>query len=98
MEQEAKKVYLGNLEYSLTENEIRQAIEEKGIKVKDVKVITDKFSGRPKGFGFAEFETEEEADKAIQALDGQQLKGRTLKVNKARKRERRDFGNYSSQR
>jgi RNA recognition motif-containing protein len=91
--EEEKKIYIGNLEFSLTEEDIRKAIEEKGIEVKEVKIITDKFTGRPKGFGFAEFETKEQAQQAIDALNGQELNGRALQVNRARKmRPKRDFG------
>ena len=92
--EEEKKIYIGNLKFDLTEDDLRKAIEEKGVSVKEVRIITDKFSGKSKGFGFAEFETEQEAQQAIDALNGQELAGRTLQVNKARKmRPRRDnFG------
>ena len=95
--EEQKKLYIGNLEYGVTEGDLRKIIEDKGIAVQEVKIITDKFSGRSKGFGFAEFETEELAQQAIDALNGQDLNGRALKVNKAKKMrprsERRDnFG------
>lgn len=83
--EEEKKIYIGNLAYDLTEDDIRKAIEEKGITVKEVKLISDRNTGRAKGFGFAEFETEEDAVKAIDALNGQELNGRTMKVNKAQK-------------
>lgn len=81
---EEKKIYIGNLEYSVRENTLKSLLEEKGIAVKDVKVITDKFTGKSKGFGFAEFNTEEETQKAIDALNGQEVNGRALKVNRAR--------------
>ncbi|MCQ9204847.1 MAG: RNA-binding protein [Omnitrophica bacterium] len=83
--EEEKKIYLGNLAYDLTEEDVRKAIEEKGVTVKEVKLISDRNTGRAKGFGFAEFETEEDANKAIDALNGVELNGRTLKVNKAQK-------------
>ena len=83
--EDEKKVYIGNLEFSVTEEELKQAIEEKGISVKEVKIITDKFSGKSKGFGFAEFETEESAQQTIDALNDQELKGRPLRVSKAQK-------------
>ncbi len=101
--EEEKKIYIGNLEFGLTEDDVRKAFEEKELTVKEVKIIKDKFTGRPKGFGFAEFETAEEAQKAIDALNGQDLNGRALKVSKAQKmRPRRDNfgggggGGYSS--
>jgi len=92
--EEEKKVYIGNLEYGVAEGDLARLLEEKGINAKEIKVIMDKYTGRSKGFGFAEFETEEEAQKAIDALNGQDLNGRTLKVNKAQKmKPRRDkFG------
>jgi RNA recognition motif-containing protein len=95
--EDEKKVYIGNLEFSVTEEEVRKAIEDKGISVKEVKIITDKFSGKSKGFGFAEFETEEGAQQTIDALNDQDLKGRPLRVSKARqmrpRTDRRDnFG------
>ena len=100
--EEEKKIYIGNLAYDLTEDDIRKAIEEKGLTAKEVKLISDRNTGRAKGFGFAEFETEEDAQKAIDALNGQELNGRTLKVNKAQKMKprpdkRNSFGGgYSS--
>ncbi len=81
---EDKKIYIGNLEYSVKDSTLKALLEEKGIAVKDIKVITDKFTGKSKGFGFAEFDTEEETQKAIDALNGQDVNGRALKVNKAR--------------
>jgi RNA recognition motif-containing protein len=92
--EEEKKLYIGNLEYSITPEALKEFIQEKGLSVGEVKVITDKYSGRSKGFGFAEFETEEEAQKGIEALNEEELNGRKLTVNKARKpKPRRDnFG------
>ena len=84
--EEEKKAYLGNLEYSVTAEELKSIIEEKGIQVKDVKIIIDRDSGRSKGFGFAEFETDEALNQAVEALDGFEVKGRNLKVNKARQK------------
>ena len=83
--EEEKKVYIGNLFFGLKEEELKQTIEQKGLKVIDVKIIKDKFSGKSKGFGFAEFETKEDAEKAIEALSGQELQGRALRVSKAQK-------------
>ncbi len=89
--EEQKKLYIGNLEYGVTEDALKGLIEEKGISVKEVRIIVDKYSGRSKGFGFAEFETEELAQQAIDALNEQELNGRKLIVNKARKMQpRRD--------
>lgn len=89
MIEEKSKIYVGNLEYSTTEDDIKSFFEEKGIQAKSIEVIKDKYTGRSKGFGFVEVESEETIQKAIELLDGQELKGRRLKVNKARKpRER----------
>jgi len=92
--EEQKKIYIGNLEYGVTESDLRKLLEEKGISVDEVKLISDKYTGRPKGFGFAEFATEEDAQKAIDTLNDYELNGRKLRVNKAQKmKPRRDnFG------
>ena len=80
------RIYLGNLPYRATEDELRQELARFG-RVREVKIITD--GGRSKGFGFAEFETSEEAAEAISAMDGQAFQGRNLKVNEAKERVRR---------
>lgn len=85
-----KKVYIGNLNYDTTKEDLQKVIEETGAMPKDVSVISDKYTGRSKGFGFAEFESEEDTQKAIEALDGKELAGRNLKVNKARPRKPRN--------
>lgn len=92
--EEQKKIYVGNLEYGVTEADLRKILEEKGITVGEIKLITDRDTGRPKGFGFVEFATEEAAQQAIDALNDYDLNGRKLKVNKAQKmKPRRDnFG------
>lgn len=92
--EETKKIYIGNLDYNVTEDDIKRALIEKELTATEVTVITDRETGRSKGFGFAQFETEEAAQKAIDALNGQDLNGRTLNVSKAKKpKPRRDgFG------
>ncbi len=91
--EEEKKIYIGNLEYGVGENDLKALLDEKAVAAKEVTVIIDKYTGRSKGFGFAEFETADDAQKAIDALNGQDLNGRALKVNKAQKRKpRNDFG------
>lgn len=82
----AKKLYVGGLSYDTTEEGLNAAFAKSGT-VESAKIITDKFSGRSKGFGFVEFSTEEEAQAAIQAWDGQELDGRKLRVNEARPME-----------
>jgi len=83
---EESKVYLGNLEYGITEGEIEAAFAEKGLTPKSVRVVKDKLTGRSKGFGFVELETEDDVAKAIEALDGADLKGRSLRVSRAQRR------------
>jgi len=81
---EENKIYVGNLDYGVDEDILKSFIDGKGFKPTDVKVIKDKYTDRSKGFGFVAFETDDELQKAVEALDGQDLKGRALKVNKAR--------------
>ena len=81
----AKKLYVGNLPFSATEDEIRALFEEHG-EVMSVALIMDRETGRPRGFGFVEMEN---ADAAMQALDGNDFGGRTLRVNEARSRDDR---------
>ncbi len=86
------KIYVGNLDYSTTEEELKAAFAQKGVEVKEVRIIKDKFTGRSKGFGFAEVDTPEQLDQAISSMDGQDLKGRKLRVSKARERKpRKEF-------
>lgn len=84
-------IYVGNLSYSSTEDAIRALFEAHG-EVASVRLITDRDTGRPRGFGFVEMSNDEEARAAIGALDGQDLDGRNLKVNEARPREDRGGG------
>jgi len=83
-------IYVGNLNYDTTEDELKQAFEQYG-QVESVKIITDKYSGRSKGFGFIEMPSDDEGRAAIEGLDGSDLGGRNLKVNEAKPRE--DRGN-----
>jgi RNA recognition motif-containing protein len=87
-------IYVGNLSYDVTENELRQVFEPFG-NVESVKIISDKYSGRSKGFGFVEMSNNGDAHSAIDGLNDKELKGRPLKVNKARPRSenRRYEGN-----
>ena len=84
-------IYVGNLLREATEDDLRQAFEAFG-QVTSVKIITDKFTGDSRGFGFVEMSNPQEAKSAISGLDGTDLKGRTLKVNEARPREDRRGG------
>ena len=82
-------IYVGNLERNLTEEELKEAFTAFG-EVTSVSIIKDKFTGAPRGFGFVEMPNKEEAQAAIDALNGQDLKGRALTVNEARPRENND--------
>jgi len=78
-------IYVGNLSYEFTEEDLGQAFKEFG-QVESVKIITDKYSGQSKGFGFVEMPSKAEGQSAIEGLNGKDLKGRTLNVNEARPR------------
>jgi cold-inducible RNA-binding protein len=82
------KIYVGNLAYQVTEDDLRQAFEQFG-QVESATIIKDKYSGQSKGFGFVEFASKTEGQAAIEGLNGKELKGRTLNVNEARPREDR---------
>ncbi len=82
------KIYVGNLPYGVTEDELREVFAGHG-EVSSVSMITDKFTGQSKGFGFVEMPKQSEAEEAIKSLDGSSLKGRNIKVNQARPREER---------
>lgn len=82
------KLYVGNLSYNTTENQLQDLFSAHG-PVTSVDLIMDKFSGRPRGFGFVTMETKEAADAAVQALNGKNVDGRDLTVNEARPREER---------
>ena len=80
-----KKIYVGNLPFTSTEEEVRELFEQQGA-VQSVKLITDRDTGRPRGFGFVEMD-DDAAAAAIQALNGTELGGRRLVVNEARDRD-----------
>jgi cold-inducible RNA-binding protein len=82
------KLYVGNLSYDTSEASIRTAFEAHG-EVTSVNLIMDRDSGRPKGFGFVEMASAEDAKKVIAALDGTQMDGRSIKVNEAKPQEPR---------
>jgi RNA recognition motif-containing protein len=86
----SKKMFVGNLSFQTTESDIRAAFEQFGA-VESVAIITDRDTGRSKGFGFVEM-SEEDANKAIAALSGSELGGRALTVNEAKPMVKRDFG------
>ena len=81
-------IFVGNLAYGVTDNELRQAFEAHGA-VSSASVILDKFTGKSRGFGFVEMPNQSEATAAISALNGFNLGGRTIRVNEAQPREDR---------
>ena len=79
------KIYVGNLSYEVTEEDLRLALEQFG-QVESASIIKDKYSGQSKGFGFVEMSSKAEGQSAIDGLNGKELKGRALNVNEARPR------------
>lgn len=97
----AKKLYVGGIPYSSTEDELKAAFAEMG-EVTSSAIIIDKMTGRSKGFGFIEMANDADADKAITEMNGKDFQGRTLTVNEARPLEerapRREFGGGGNRR
>jgi RNA recognition motif-containing protein len=87
----SQKLYVGGLPYSTTEDALREAFAQAG-EVSSANIITDKMSGRSRGFGFVEMASEEDAQKAIEMWNGKDFEGRTLTVNEARPFEPRGDG------
>ena len=91
-------IFVGSLPFSIDEADLRESFEAYGA-VSSVKIITDKFTGRSKGFGFVEMDNDTEAEKAIQELNGASVDGRTIVVNKSEPKpegERKSFNNNRS--
>jgi len=86
-----KKLYVGGLPHSVTEDKLQEIFSAHGT-VESARVITDRFTGRSRGFGFVEMSNEEEAQTAIDSLNGSDLDGRSLTVNEARPQENRGGG------
>ena len=86
-----KKIYVGNLPWTATESELQELFETCGT-VHSTAVITDRETGRSRGFAFVEMGSEEDARAAIEAMDGTELDGRALRVNEAQEREQRGGG------
>jgi cold-inducible RNA-binding protein len=80
------RLYVGNLSYQTNEASLREAFEQDGRKVTEVKIVTDRETGQPRGFAFVEMGSPADAEAAIAALNGRDLDGRTLKVNEAQER------------
>ena len=86
-----KNIFVGNLSFNTNEDELRQAFEAYG-QVERVSILTDRDTGRSRGFGFVEMNSNEDGEKAIAALNGAQLGGRTINVNEARPKAERAGG------
>jgi RNA recognition motif-containing protein len=80
------RLYVGNLPYEIDENELRRLFEADGRTVSQVSIVTDRDTGRPRGFAFVEMANQSDAQAAITALNGQQMGGRSIAVNEARER------------
>ena len=93
----SKKVYVGNMNYSTAENQLRDLFAQYG-EVTSVNIIVDRYTGKAKGFGFVEMANDDEAQKAIDALNGFEFMGRQLRVNEAEDKPRRDGGNFRPRR
>lgn len=90
----AKKLYVGNLSYGMTDASLKELFAQSGT-VESATIITDRMSGRSKGFGFVEMGSDEEAKSAIDTFNGKEVEGRKLTVNEARPREERPQGSYN---
>ncbi len=88
-------IYVGNLPYSVTDDDLRAAFSEFG-EVSTAKTIMDRYSGRSNGFGFVEMDNDTEAEEAIKSLDNSDMQGRNLRVNQAKPREERPPRNESN--
>ena len=91
MEVDRMNIYVGNLSYDATEDDLRRAFEDFG-SVDSVKIIKNKYTGRSKGFGFVEMTNDDEAKAAISDMNDKEFMGRNLKVNEARPRTEGDRG------
>ena len=87
------KLYVGNLPDSMTEEALSTMFTEAG-PVASAKIITDRYTGQPRGFGFVEMETKTDGQRAISMLNGKDVDGRTLKVNEARPQQKRGGGGF----
>lgn len=79
-----KKLYVGNLSFGVTEEQLQEWFAQEGVNTDTVSLVRDRFSGQPRGFGFAEIANDEEAQRAIAALNGKTFMGRPVVVNEAR--------------
>ncbi len=87
-----KRLYVGNVSEETTEESLRHAFEQDGRSVSEVHIVTDRDTGRPRGFAFFAMGSDADAQACIEALDGAELDGRNIKVNEAKEREKRGGG------
>ena len=87
-------IYVGNISHSVSEDTLKELFEKIG-PVESVKMITDKFTGQPRGFGFVQMASSEDAQKAIAELNGYELEGRKIVANEAREKEERSSGGFN---
>jgi RNA recognition motif-containing protein len=87
-------LYVGNLPFDTNETQLRALFQEGGRQVSDVKIITDRDTGRPRGFAFVEMGSQAEAEAAVSALNGREFSGRALTVNEAREQAPRRSGGF----
>ena len=87
-----KKLYVGNLSFKATEEQVQALFAEAGVQPDSLTLLRDRFTGQPRGFGFAEIRDDAEAEKAIAALNGKEFMGRALVVNEARPQQREGGG------
>jgi RNA recognition motif-containing protein len=87
------KLFVGNLSFQATEEDLRELFQQAGT-VESVRIVTDQFTGRPRGFGFVEMSTKEEASKAIEMLNGRLFRDRNLVVDEARPQAPRGSGGH----
>jgi cold-inducible RNA-binding protein len=87
-----KKLYVGNLPFSATEDTLHEFFSQSGVNPSAVNLIRDRFTGQSRGFAFVEINNDEEADRAVNSLNGQNFGGRNLVVNEARPQEQRGGG------
>lgn len=96
-----KKLYIGNCEYSVDDNSLQEFVESQGLQVSSAKIITDRATGRSRGFGFVELDESTDLNDAIETLNGKELNGRPLNVSEAREskpRQRSGGGGYGGNR
>ncbi len=88
----SKKLFVGNIEWAVTDEELKNLFAEKG-EIEEAVIVKDKFSGRSKGFGFVTFVKDEDGDNAIKDLEGHDLNGRPISVSEARPQKPREDNN-----